>query len=170
MEKSIGGDGYRPTLNSYMYADARAIADLRRRLAGKPRPPPNIQRQSRNLHTSSKRASGIPRTSSTKSFHPPTDSGIRKQKRFIDPGTDCSSPASASSSATSHGYSTSPRPHMLSRGTTLRSPWLRRQIWRHHGRAPQPALPLRLQRSMHMERPRPGPFAMTQTLLALADS
>ena len=28
MEKSISGDGYRPTLNSYMYGDARAIADI----------------------------------------------------------------------------------------------------------------------------------------------
>ena len=28
MEKSISGDGYRPTLNSYMYGDARAIAEM----------------------------------------------------------------------------------------------------------------------------------------------
>ena len=28
MEKSISGDGYRPTLNSYLYADARTIAAL----------------------------------------------------------------------------------------------------------------------------------------------
>ena len=28
MEKSIGGSGYRPTINSYMYGDAIAIADL----------------------------------------------------------------------------------------------------------------------------------------------
>jgi len=28
MEVAIGGDGYRPTLNSYMYGDARAIANI----------------------------------------------------------------------------------------------------------------------------------------------
>jgi hypothetical protein len=28
MEKSISGDGYRPTLNSYMYGDARASAEM----------------------------------------------------------------------------------------------------------------------------------------------
>jgi hypothetical protein len=28
MEKSISGDGYRPTLNSYMFGDARAIAEM----------------------------------------------------------------------------------------------------------------------------------------------
>ena len=30
MEKSIGGDGYRPTINSYMYGDALAIAQIAR--------------------------------------------------------------------------------------------------------------------------------------------
>lgn len=34
MEVGIGGDGYRPTLNSYMYGDARAIANIAR-MAGK---------------------------------------------------------------------------------------------------------------------------------------
>ena len=46
MEKSISGDGYRPTLNSYMYGDARAIAAMAE-AAGDKRIGCGVQSQSR---------------------------------------------------------------------------------------------------------------------------
>jgi hypothetical protein len=86
MEKSIGGDGYRTPLNSYMLADARAIA--------------NFARESRQSAVSAEydaKAATLEHLIETKLWNskdqfyedlsPATDSGIRKEKRFKDPGT-----------------------------------------------------------------------------------
>jgi len=86
MEKSIGGDGYRTPLNSYQAADARAIAEFARR-AG----------QAKTVEEFDAKAEGLEKLIETKLWNgkdeyyevvsPAADSGIRKQKKFIDPGT-----------------------------------------------------------------------------------
>jgi hypothetical protein len=48
MEVSIGGSGYRPTINSYMYGDAVAIADIAK-WAGKPDESAEFQRKADKL-------------------------------------------------------------------------------------------------------------------------
>jgi hypothetical protein len=48
MEVSISGDGFRPTLNSYMYADARAIADIAR-MAGNVREADRFEKKAATL-------------------------------------------------------------------------------------------------------------------------
>ena len=86
MEKSIGGDGYRTPLNSYMLADARAIADFARR-----------SEQSAISAEYDAKAGTLEHLIGTKLWNPKdqfyedlspaADSGIRKEKRFKDPGT-----------------------------------------------------------------------------------
>jgi hypothetical protein len=86
MEKSIGGDGYRTPLNSYMLADALAIADFARR-----------SEQSAVSADYDAKAATLERLIETKLWNPKdqfyedlspaVDSGIRKEKRFKDPGT-----------------------------------------------------------------------------------
>jgi hypothetical protein len=86
MEKSIGGDGYRTPLNSYMLADARAIADLAR-----------MSEQSAVSSEYSAKAATLehliesrlwnPKDQFYEDLSPAADSGIRKEKRFKDPGT-----------------------------------------------------------------------------------
>src|SRR5450756_598753 len=86
MEKSISGDGYRPTLNSYMFGDARAIAEMASR-AG----------DSKGAVEYSKKADVLRQLIEEKLWNPTdqfyevmsssADSGIRKQKKFVDPGT-----------------------------------------------------------------------------------
>ncbi|MDE3149297.1 MAG: hypothetical protein KGL37_07490 [Acidobacteriota bacterium] len=86
MEKSISGDGYRPTLNSYMVGDASAIATFAR-AAG--------QTAAANEYTA--KADTLEHLVETKLWNakdrfyeavsPAADSGIRKQKKFKDPGT-----------------------------------------------------------------------------------
>ena len=86
MEKSIGGDGYRTPLNSYMLADARAIADFAR-----------AAHQIATAGAYDAKAATLERLIETRLWNPkdqfyedlsPTaDSGIRKQKKFKDPGT-----------------------------------------------------------------------------------
>ncbi len=86
MEHSISGDGYRPTLNSYMYADATAIAALAneggdsaraREFAGKA----EAQRKRIEEYLWN------PRDQFYEVLSPARDSGIRKEKKFVDPGT-----------------------------------------------------------------------------------
>ena len=83
MEKSISGDGYRPTLNSYMVADARAIAaltddaDLRTKFARKADLLRNLVHE--RLWNAKDQFYEV--------VSPAADSGIRKQKKFVDPGT-----------------------------------------------------------------------------------
>jgi hypothetical protein len=86
MEKSISGDGYRPTLNSYMYGDARAIADIAT-AAGDTGTAAQFSRKADALHTLIETKLWNPRDQFYEVMSPAADSGIRKQKRFIDPGT-----------------------------------------------------------------------------------
>jgi len=83
MEKSISGDGYRPTLNSYMYADARAIAELSTDAAVKA----EFNSKADKLHELIETKLWNPKDEFYEVMSPATDSGIRKQKRFVDPGT-----------------------------------------------------------------------------------
>jgi hypothetical protein len=86
MEKSISGDGYRPTLNAYMLADARAISGFAR-----------DARKGSIAASYSGKANMLQRLIETKLWNakdrfyevvsPAADSSIRKEKRFKDPGT-----------------------------------------------------------------------------------
>ncbi len=62
MEKSISGDGYRPTLNSYMYGDARAIAEMAAK-AGDAAGAAEYNAKADKLHGLMKDISGIRRMS-----------------------------------------------------------------------------------------------------------
>ncbi len=86
MEKSISGDGYRPTLNSYMYGDARAIAELSL-AAGDPPAAAEFNRKANALHSLIETRLWNPKDQFYEVVSPAADSGIRKQKRFADPGT-----------------------------------------------------------------------------------
>ena len=83
MEKSISGDGYRPTLNSYMYADALTISDL----ATDPAVKNEFANMANTLHSLVETKLWNPKNQFYEVLSPATDSGIRKQKKFIDPGT-----------------------------------------------------------------------------------
>ena len=83
MEKSISGDGYRPTLNSYMFADAEAIADLSTDAAQKA----EFTRKADKLHELIETQLWDPQQQFYEVVSPAEDSGIRKQKKFIDPRT-----------------------------------------------------------------------------------
>lgn len=86
MEKSIGGDGYRTPLNSYMLADARAIMQFA-----------HDTNQAALANKYAAKADALEHLIETRLWNPkdefyedlsPTaDSGIRKEKRFKDPGT-----------------------------------------------------------------------------------
>lgn len=86
MEKSISGDGYRPTLNSYMYGDAHAIAEIAA-ASGDSATAAEFNRKADTLHTLIETKLWNPRDQFYEVMSPAADSGIRKQKRFIDPGT-----------------------------------------------------------------------------------
>ena len=86
MEKSISGDGYRPTLNSYMYGDARAIAKMAA-AAGDQATAAEFNRKADTLHTLIETRLWNPKDQFYEVMSPAADSGIRQQKRFIDPGT-----------------------------------------------------------------------------------
>jgi len=86
MEKSIGGDGYRAPLNSYMFADAQAIADF----AWKPddRALSALwETKAISLRDLIETKLWSPKDQSYEDLSPTADSGIRKEKRFKDPGT-----------------------------------------------------------------------------------
>jgi Trehalase len=86
MEKSISGDGYRPTLNSYMYGDARAIAAIAD-AAGDKASAAEFNRKADALHTLIETRLWNPKDQFYEVMSPAADSGIRKQKKFADPGT-----------------------------------------------------------------------------------
>ncbi len=86
MEKSISGDGYRPTLNSYMYADARAIADLAG-AAGDTVVRTEYERKAQTLHSLIESQLWNPKDEFYEVMSPAKDSSIRHEKKFIDPGT-----------------------------------------------------------------------------------
>ncbi len=144
MEKSISGDGYRPTLNSYMVGDARAIADFARD-AAKPAIAADYAAKADTLEHLIETKLWNPKDQFYEVLSPAADSGIRKEKRFNDPGTTLK----FAGVRELIGYIPwellcachRPRHRMEA---ALRSARLRRQIWPHHCRTAQPALPLRL--------------------------
>jgi hypothetical protein len=86
MEKSIGGDGYRPPLNSYMAADADAISAIEAENG-------NVTLQAEYAAKAAALKRLIdeklwnPKDQFYEALSPSEDSGIRKQKKFLDPGT-----------------------------------------------------------------------------------
>jgi hypothetical protein len=86
MEKSISGDGYRPTLNSYMVSDARAIAATAR-LAGDPQVAKEFDAKADKLNHLIETILWNPKDRFYEVVSPSKDSGIRLQKKFKDPGT-----------------------------------------------------------------------------------
>jgi len=86
MEKSIGGDGYRTPLNTYMLADACAIADFARD-AHLPEIAGLYTAKSDSLERLIETRLWNPKDQFYEDLSPAADSGIRKQKKFIDPGT-----------------------------------------------------------------------------------
>jgi len=86
MEKSISGDGYRPTLNSYMYGDARAIAEMAG-VAGDGAAKAEFSGKADALHKLIESKLWNPKDEFYEVISPAADSGIRKQKKFVDPGT-----------------------------------------------------------------------------------
>ena len=86
MEKSISGDGYRPTLNSYMYGDARAIAAMAA-AAGDAQTAAEFNRKADTLRTLIEARLWNPKDQFYEVISPAADSGIRQQKKFVDPGT-----------------------------------------------------------------------------------
>jgi hypothetical protein len=86
MEKSIGGDGYRPTLNSYIYGDARAIAEMAG-VAGDGTAKVEFSGKAEALQRLIEGKLWNPKDEFYEVISPAADSGIRKQKKFVDPGT-----------------------------------------------------------------------------------
>jgi hypothetical protein len=86
MEKSISGDGYRPTLNSYMVSDARAIAAIAAE-ASQPAITSLYSAKAESLNALIETKLWNPKDEFYEVLSPSADSGIRSQKRFIDPGT-----------------------------------------------------------------------------------
>jgi hypothetical protein len=112
MEKSISGDGYRPTLNSYMVSDARAIAATAR-LAGEEQIAKQFDAKAEKLNHLIETVLWNPKDQFYEVVSPAKDSGIRQQKKFVDPGTTMKlsgvreligyNPWNFSSPAASHG-------------------------------------------------------------------
>ncbi len=86
MEKSIGGDGYRTPLNSYMYADGEAIAAFAHRL-GQNALAQQYAAKSAALRRLIETRLWNPRDQFYEDLSPSSNSGIRTQKKFKDPGT-----------------------------------------------------------------------------------
>jgi glycogen debranching enzyme len=83
MEKSISGSGYRPTLNSYLHADAQAIAEI----TGDPAQRAEFRTKAETLRQLIETRLWNPKHSFYEVMSPAKDSGIRSQKKFVDPGT-----------------------------------------------------------------------------------
>lgn len=86
MEKSISGDGYRPTLNSYMVGDARSIADFAD-AAGESATAKEYAAKAATLEHSVETKLWNPKDEFYEVMSPAADSGIRKEKKFKDNGT-----------------------------------------------------------------------------------
>jgi hypothetical protein len=86
MEKSISGDGYRPTLNSYMFADAEAIAEFASH-AGQSDVSTEYSAKAKTLRRLIDTRLWNPKDQFYEVLSPAADSRIRAQKRFKDPGT-----------------------------------------------------------------------------------
>jgi hypothetical protein len=83
MEKSIGGDGYRPPLNSYQFADAKAIAAMSTDATMSA----HFADKAATLQRLVENKLWNPKDEFYEDLSPSAESGIRKQKRFLDPGT-----------------------------------------------------------------------------------
>ena len=86
MEKSISGDGYRPTLNSYMYSDARSIANIAA-ANHDTTTAAEFNQKAEALHSLIETRLWNAKDQFYEVVSPAKDSGIRKQKKFVDPGT-----------------------------------------------------------------------------------
>ena len=86
MEHSISGDGYRPTLNSYMYADAAAIASIAAE-AGHSAVAHLYAQKAEAQRQRIERDLWNPHDQFYEVVSPARDSGIRSQAKFVDPGT-----------------------------------------------------------------------------------
>ena len=86
MEKSIGGDGYRPVLNSYMVADAKSIAGFEA-AAKQLQLATEYTGMGDRLQWAIETKLWNPTDQFYEVVSPAADSGIRKEKRFKDPGT-----------------------------------------------------------------------------------
>jgi hypothetical protein len=86
MEKSISGDGYRPTLNSYMVAEASAIADFAQ-AAGEMSEAKEYAGNADALEHAIETKLWNPKDQFYEVVSPAADSGIRKEKKFKDNGT-----------------------------------------------------------------------------------
>ena len=86
MEKSIGGDGYRTPLNSYMVADGEAIAAFARDL-GEDEVAKEYAGKSVTLRHLIETRLWNPRDRFYEDLSPASSSGIRSEKKFKDPGT-----------------------------------------------------------------------------------
>ena len=86
MEKSISGDGYRPTLNSYMFADARAIATIARQ-TGDSQLAIEFDHKAQTLRQLIETKLWNPKDDFYEVMSPAPDSGIRAQKKFVDLST-----------------------------------------------------------------------------------
>src|ERR1700712_1380705 len=84
MEKSIGGDGYRTPLNTYMFADAVSIAAIAKH-ENKPELAAEYTAKANALQTLMNEKLWNPKDQFYEDLSPSADSGIRKQKKFIDP-------------------------------------------------------------------------------------
>jgi hypothetical protein len=86
MEKSIGGDGYRTPLNSYMLADAQAISDFAW-LSNEPAISGQFASKAAVLKQRIESLLWNPKDRFYEDLSPAASSGIRKEKKFKDPGT-----------------------------------------------------------------------------------
>jgi hypothetical protein len=86
MEKSIGGDGYRPPLNSYQAADARAISAFAW-AAHQPGLSGQFASKAAVLTERMEDTLWNSKDQFYEAVSPNVDSGVRKQKKFRDPGT-----------------------------------------------------------------------------------
>ncbi|HEX4156641.1 MAG TPA: trehalase family glycosidase [Acidobacteriaceae bacterium] len=86
MEKSISGDGYRPTLNSYMFGDYEAIAQVAR-VAGDAATQKEYETKAAEMRGLIEQYLWNAKDQFYEVRSPAKDSGIRAQKKFIDPGT-----------------------------------------------------------------------------------
>ncbi len=85
MEKSISGDGYRPTLNSYMFGDAKAIARVAA-LKGDAAAEKEFEEKAEHIRGLIEQYLWNPADQFYEVLSPAKDSGIRAQKKFVDPG------------------------------------------------------------------------------------
>ena len=86
MEKSISGDGYRPTLNSYVFGDDEAIAATAEE-AGDAAHAKEYRERAERIRALIDQNLWNTKDAFYEVMSPVKDSGIRAQKRFIDPGT-----------------------------------------------------------------------------------